>query len=288
MSVSGEASDLRTVRLPQGPVQYRDIGEGPTLLFVHGFLVNGEMWRKVYGPLSRTFRCIVPTLPLGGHTAPINPDADLTPLGVAQLVEDFMAALELQEVTVVACDTGGAFTQLLALHHPERISRLVLTNCDAFEHFVPPLLKPFIALFQMPGGASLLGFASQFRSVQNVLYALLAHTRLEPHVAESYFHGYIHNPKIRRDAKKVALGISNRYTLEAAEHFSEFHKPVLVAWGQDDRLFVFGERLADAFPNARLERVSNSKTFVSEDQPEVLTASIKLFMNETAREPVLT
>ena len=287
-SGSGETSALRTVQLPQGPVQYRDMGEGPTLLFVHGFLVNGEMWRKVYGPLSRTFRCIVPTLPLGGHALPMNPDADLTPPGVARLLADFMAALELREVTVAACDTGGAFTQLLAVHHPERISRLVLTNCDAFEHFVPPILKPFITLFRTPGGASFFGFTLRFRFVQKLLYALLAHARLEPHIAESYFQGYIHNPKIRKDAKKVALGISNHYTLEAAEHFSEFHKPVLVVWGQDDRLFVFGERLANAFPNARLKRVTNSKTFVSEDQPEILTASIKLFMNETAPHPIRT
>ncbi len=281
-------ASLRTVQLPQGPIQYRDMGAGPPLLFIHGFLVNGEMWRKVYPPLSEHFRCVVLTLPLGGHTKPIHQDADLTPLGVAQLIDDFMAALNLMDVTVIACDTGGAFTQLVAVHYPERVGSLVLTNCDAFEHFVPPLLKPFIALFQIPGGASLLGFAARFRSVQNLLYALLAHAKLEPHVAESYFEGYIHSPEIRRDAKKVALGVSNRYTLEAAERFSEFHKPVLVVWGQDDRLFVFGERLADAFPNARLERVANSRTFVSEDQPEILTESITLFVNDTIPQPVLT
>ena len=86
----------------------------------------------------------------------------------------------------------------------------------------------------------------------------------------------------------MALGISKRYTLDAAERFGEFHKPVSVVWGQDDRLFIFGERLAQAFPNARLERVAGSRTFVTEDQPEVLTKSITLFMNETISEPVPT
>ena len=280
------STDLRTVQLPQGPIQYKDIGEGPVLLFVHGFLVNGEMWRKVYHPLSARFRCVVPTLPLGGHAEPMREDADLAPLGVAQLIDDFMAALKLEDATIVACDTGGAFTQLVAVHHPERVGRLVLTNCDAFEHFVPPVLKPFIALFQMPGGPSLFGFALRFRLVQNLLYALLAHARLEPHVAKGYFTGFIHNPEVRRDATKVALGVSNRYTLDAAKRFCEFRKPVSVVWGQDDRLFVFGERLRDAFPNARLERVEGSKTFVSEDQPEVLAESITLFVNEATREPV--
>lgn len=281
-------SSLRTAQLPQGPIQYQDMGEGPTLLFVHGFLVNGEMWRKVYRPLSARFRCVVPTLPLGGHAHPIQEDADLSPLGVAQLIADFMAALGLDDVTVVACDTGGAFTQLLAVHHPERVGRLVLTNCDAFEHFVPPILKPFIFLFRLPGGPSFFAWTLRLRAVQKLLYALLAHAPLEPHIAKGYFKGFIHDRDIRRDATKVALGVSKRYTLDAAQRFGEFHKPVSVVWGQDDRLFVFGERLAQAFPNARLERVAGSRTFVPEDQPEVLTKSITLFMNETISEPVLT
>lgn len=276
-------TQVRTVRLPQGFIQYLDIGDGPVLLFVHGFLVNGEMWRKVYRPLSAHFRCIVPTLPLGGHLEPMREDADLTPPGVAQLIDDFMAALNLRDVTVIACDTGGAFTQLVAVNHPERVGRLVLTNCDAFEHFVPLILRPFIVMFRLPGGAFLFGLTLQLRPVQKLLYALLAHAPLEPHVGEGYFSGFIHSRAVRRDGTKVALGVSNRYTLEAAEHFAEFRKPVLVVWGQDDRIFRFGERLARAFPDARLERVAGSKTLVSEDQPEILSSLITAF----ALEPVL-
>jgi len=245
---------VRTVQLSQGPVEYLDVGNGPTLLFVHGLLVNGEMWRKVYRPLSACFRCIVPTLPLGGHSEPMREDADLTPPGVARLINDFMVALNLGNVTVVACDTGGALTQLAAVNHPERVGRLVLTNCDAFEHFPPPVLRPFEVLFRLPGGASFFGLAVRLRPVQNLLYALLAHAPLEPTIAEGYFKGFIHRRAVRRDTKKFISSISNRYTLEAAEHFSNFRKPVLVAWGEDDRFFTlrFGERLARAFPNARL------------------------------------
>lgn len=279
---SHDLTRVRTVQLSQGPVQYLDIGDGPVLLFVHGLLVNGEMWRKVYRPLSAHFRCIVPTLPLGGHSEPMPEDADLTPPGVAQLINDFMASLNLRDVTIVACDTGGALTQLVAVNHPERVGRLVLTNCDAFEHFPPPALRPFEVLFRLPGGASFFGLAVRLRPVQNLLYALLAHAPLEPTIAEGYFKGFIHRRKVRDDTKKFISSISNRYTLEAAEHFSEFRKPVLVVWGEDDRFFTlrFGERLAKAFPDARLERVKGSKTFVSEDQPEILSSLITAFALE--------
>lgn len=278
------SAQVHTARLSQGPVTYLDVGEGPVLLFVHGLLVGGEMWRKVYRPLSERFRCIVPTLPLGGHTEPMREDADLTPPGVARLIADLMLNLKLQDVTVVACDSGGAVTQLLAVRYPERVGRLVLTNCDTFEHFPPPLLKPFEILFRTPGGASLFGLAVRARPVQKLLYALLAHAPLEPHVADGYFGGYIQHPEVRRDAKKFIVGISNRLTLAAAEHFAEFRKPVLVVWGEDDRFFTlrFGQRLAAAFPDARFKQVKNSKTFVSEDQPEILSALISDFVPQLA------
>ncbi len=278
------SAQVHTVQLSQGAVQYLDIGEGPVLLFVHGILVNGGLWRKVYRPLSAHFRCIVPTLPLGGHTQPMREDADLTPPGVARLVAELMATLDLTDATVVANNTGGAITQLLAVYHPERVGRLVLTNCDAYENFLPPVLRPFQLLFRLPGGAAFFGLCLRWGPVQRLLYALLAHAPLEPDVGESYFGGFIRSPEVRRDTQKFALGISNRYTLEAAKHFPEFLKSVLIVWGQDDWIFTprFGERLAGAFPDARLERVEHSRTFVSEDQPERLTALITAFVPQPA------
>ena len=179
---------------------------------------------------------------------------------------------------------GGAVSQLLTVRHPERLGRLVLTNCDTFEHFPPPLLKPFEVLFRTPGGASLFGLAVRARPVQKLLYTLLAHAPLEPHVADGYFRGYIEHPEVRRDAKKFVLGMSNRLTLGAAEHFAEFRKPVLVVWGEDDRLFTprFGRRLAQAFPDARFESVKNSRTFISEDQPDILSDLITAFVPQPA------
>ena len=71
-------------RLPQGTIHYRDTGSGEPIVFVHGLLVNGGLWRKVTPALSREFRCIVPDLPLGSHRTPMAADADLSPPGVAR------------------------------------------------------------------------------------------------------------------------------------------------------------------------------------------------------------
>jgi len=101
------------VSLPQGTVRCTNQGTGPTLVFVHGLLANHLLWSRVIPPLISHFRCIAPDLPLGAHSHPFPPDADISPLGVARLIADFLEALDLQEVTLISNDTGGAMCQLV-------------------------------------------------------------------------------------------------------------------------------------------------------------------------------
>src|ERR1700736_3429149 len=143
------------IDLPQGRVHYRDAGNGEPRVCVHGLLVDGSLWRKVVPPLERDFRCIVPDWPLGSHREPMARDADLSPRGVAHLIADFLAALELERVTLVANDTGGAIAQLVATERPERLGRLVLTPCDAYENFLPPMFRGLQLLARVPGGMAL-------------------------------------------------------------------------------------------------------------------------------------
>lgn len=80
--VSGEMGEAR---LEQGVIRYRDVGSGPVLVFVHGVLVNGTLWRDVVARLCGEFRCIVPDLPLGGHSVPVRADAGCSHRGFASL-----------------------------------------------------------------------------------------------------------------------------------------------------------------------------------------------------------
>src|SRR6266487_5487234 len=137
---------FQEVSLPQGSVHYCDQGTGPTLVFLHGLLANSLLWSRVIPRLSGQFRCIAPDLPLGAHSHPMQPDADLSPPGVAQLVADFLEALDLHDVTLVGNDTGGALCQFVLDTDASRIGRLVLTNCDAFEKFPPAPFGALVAL----------------------------------------------------------------------------------------------------------------------------------------------
>src|SRR6201986_3495078 len=138
---------MSTIDISAGTIHYEENGpeNGRPVVFVHGYMMGGQLWRQVSERLAdRGLRCIAPTWPLGAHPQPLRPGADQTITGVAGMVAEVLAALDLDDVVLVGNDTGGVVTQLVAVHHPERLGALVLTSCDAFEHFPPPILKPVI------------------------------------------------------------------------------------------------------------------------------------------------
>ena len=66
------------VELSAGTIEYEDTGgSGPVVVLLHGLAMDGSLWRGVVADLRPDYRCVVPTLPLGGHRRPMRPDADL-------------------------------------------------------------------------------------------------------------------------------------------------------------------------------------------------------------------
>src|SRR5689334_9762337 len=106
MSLSAALGEEREVRLGAGTIRYRERGQGRPVVFAHGFLTNADLWRNVVPPLAQEWRCIAPDWPLGSHTVAMERGADLTPHGVARLVAEFLAALDLEDVVLVGNDTG--------------------------------------------------------------------------------------------------------------------------------------------------------------------------------------
>ncbi|HZS05575.1 MAG TPA: alpha/beta hydrolase [Blastocatellia bacterium] len=276
------SGDYRTVRLPQGAIRYREYGAGEPIVFAHGLLVNGELWRKVVPLLAGRYRCIVPDWPLGSHEEPMNADADLSPPGLAKLIADFLVALDLRSVTLVANDTGGAISQLVATGHPERIGRLVLTNCDCFDNFLPLAFRPLQWGAHVPGFLFLIAQTMRWPALPRLLLAPLTRRPPERAVTDAYVRPVISSHAVRRDVGKILKGISPRYTLAAAQQFAEFRRPVLLAWAPEDHFFPFAhaQRLSRLFPDARLKTIADSLTFIPEDQPERLAGLIADFMNE--------
>jgi pimeloyl-ACP methyl ester carboxylesterase len=286
MSISQALGEHREVQLPQGTLTYRERGSGEPIVFIHGLLVNGDLWRKIVPELSKDYRCVTPDLPLGSHARPMKEDGDLSPHGVAKLIDDFLAALDLRDVTLVGNDTGGAFCQIVVTRHPNRVGRLVLTPCDAYDNFPPRFFKYLLAPAALPGGALMLLQPMRFAAMRNspMGFGWLSKKGIDAQITDSWLRPARTNRGVRRDLADVMRGVNKRYTLEAAERLGEFNRPVLIVWAPEKDFFPWehAERLSQAFPDARVESIDDSYTFVSEDQPERLAALIAEF----ARKPV--
>jgi pimeloyl-ACP methyl ester carboxylesterase len=290
MSISPQLGEQRETTLDQGTIRYRERGNGEPIVFVHGALVNGDLWRKVVPELARDFRCISPDWPLGSHELPMKPDADLSPPGLARLIADFLEALELEAVTLVGNDTGGALCQLVVTRHPELIGRLVLTNCDAYDNFPPRLFHYLRWASRVPGGITALTQSLRLRALRRtpIAYGWLSKHGIDEQILDAYVRPLLVSRGVRQDAVKLLKGLDPEYTLSAARALSAFERPVLIAWARERDLFPWehAERLAATFPNARLEEIHDSWTFVPEDQPERLAELIAAFVREPVEEVV--
>jgi pimeloyl-ACP methyl ester carboxylesterase len=269
----------KEVQLPQGTIRYREAGEGKPIVFVHGYLVDHRLWDGVVDNLSDRFRCIAPDWPLAAHQVPMNPDADLSPPGLARLISDFLTKLELENVTIVGNDSGGAISQVLVTTYPDRIGRLVLTNCDTHENFPPGPFKLMPPIAKLPGGMHLIAAPFRIEAVARRAFAPFAKTKIPNDLIASWMEPAKKNSGILRDAGKVTAGMNKRYTLAAAEKLRSSQMPIRLLWAPGDRVFplFYAERLAGEAGNAELVQIENARTFVSLDQPERVAEEIAEF-----------
>jgi len=283
VAITAALGERRTVELPAGTIEYRERGEGRPVVFVHGVGVNGDLWRAVAPALADEFRCIAPDWPLGAHSHPLHADADLSLPGLGRIVADFLEALDLDGVAIVANDTGGAVSQWLVGHHAERIDRLVLTSCDAFEKFppTPQLYLEYAA--RLRALMWLVAWTVRFKPVQRLptAYGWTTRRPIDAEVMRSYTTPIRANPDVRRDLARLLRAVDTRYMFEAADALPRFDHPALVLWAADDKLFPreHGRRLAELLPQGTFETMPDSRTFIPEEQPERLAARVRDFLS---------
>ncbi|MEU1484719.1 alpha/beta fold hydrolase [Streptomyces sp. NPDC005752] len=275
---------MTEVTLSAGVVEYEDTGgDGPVVVLLHGVAMNGSLWRHVVSGLRPDFRCVVPTLPLGGHRRPMRPDADLTVLGVAHLVAEFLDELDLDDVTLVMSDWGGA-QALVAEGRDRRIGRLVITSCEAFDNFPPGLPgRNLYAAAKAPGGLRLAFALLKLKPVRRLpmTWGWMSRRPVPHDVMDDWFRPLWTSAAIRRDLRAYVLGVPPRDELLAwAQALRTFDRPALVVWAAEDKVMppAHGRRLADLLPEGELVEIADSYTLIPEDQPQRLTEAIRAFV----------
>lgn len=274
------------VELSVGRIEYEDTGgDGPVLVFIHGLLMNGSVWRHVVDELAPDYRCVLPTWPLGGHRRPMRPDADLSLAALGLLIGEFLDRLDVREVTLVQNDWGGAQV-LLAHGGSTRIAALVLTACEAFDDYPPRPARPIVTLARIPGGLALLMQAHRLRAVRRAPggWGWMSKRVVPAQVMDDWFAPATANKTIRRDLAKYVTSVPPRSVLlEWAARSESFDKPVLIVWATEDRVMrrENGQRLVEQFPDARLVEIGDSYTLIPEDQPAQLVRAIRGFLSST-------
>jgi pimeloyl-ACP methyl ester carboxylesterase len=275
------------VELAAGTIEYEDTGgDGPTIVFGHGLIMDGSLWRDVVADLRRDYRCVLPTLPLGAHRRPMRPDADLAMRGMVEILGEFIEALDLREITLAMSDWGGPLL-LVGGPHDARIARLVVCSCEAFDN-VPPKgparLLPYLA--RIPGGLDVALLPFRFDRLRRLpmTYGLLSKRPVPREVMDRWFGPIRDRREIRRDLRKYVRSApqGRREMVAAADALARFDRPALVAWAGEDRMMPaeHGRRLAELLPQGRLVEIADSYTLISEDQPAVLAAHVREFLAE--------
>jgi pimeloyl-ACP methyl ester carboxylesterase len=279
---------MPAVTLSAGTIHYEEygpVGSRP-IVFIHGYTMASSLWR----PLARRLggwgsRCIAPTWPLGAHSEPMADGADMTMEGIAALVGEFLEALDLDDVVLVGNDTGGAIAQIVATTTPERLGALVLTSCDAFEHFPPGgSFKTLIAAAKFAPTFHAVTAPLRTRAVRDRGYGQLAHADIDDLVRE-WVEPVLTNSRVREDLRRFTASLHTETVLDAGARLPQFTKPALIAWSADDTFFAVddGRRLAEALPDSRFELIEGARTFSMIDQPDVLAELIAEFAHATEK-----
>jgi pimeloyl-ACP methyl ester carboxylesterase len=285
--IFGEEPAMPEVALSAGVVEYTDTeGGGPVIVFLHGLLMDGSLWEAVVEDLRTDYRCVVPTLPLGGHRRPMNEEADLTLPAMARLVAEFLERVALADVTLVGNDWGGA-QLLISEGCDERVGRIVITSSEAFDNYPPGLPGRTVEIaLKVPGGLYGALASLRVRPLRRLpfTYGWMS-KRLPDELLDAWIRPALGSREIRRDLRKYGAHVPPKATLmDWAQRQASFDRPVLVAWASEDKVMPpeHGRRLAAMFPQGRLVEIGDSYTLIPIDQPAVLAGHIRTFIEEAA------
>lgn len=275
---------MTEIELSAGTIEYLDTGgEGPVLVLLHGLMMDASLWDGPIAELSADHRCVAPTLPLGAHRHAMHADADLSLPGIARLVAEFLDRLDLQDVTLVGNDTGGALVQLLMCDGAARVGRVVLASCDAFDNFPPGLTGKTLVLTGKlsPRMFGLFMQQMRLRMIRRLPIAFGWLTMRGDAATARWMKPVLKQPEIRRDAVRMlrAAGADTNLLLKAAERLPSFNRPALVVRASGDRVMPpeHGQRLAELLPHGRLVEIDDSYTLIPLDQPAGLAQVIREF-----------
>jgi pimeloyl-ACP methyl ester carboxylesterase len=275
--------ETRYVDVDRARICYRKAGEGPALVFLHGFPLSGFTWRKVVPELAKHFTCYAfDLIGLGQSTSP--DAADFASPGQARVFRQALRAEGIESYALTGNDTGGWIARELALLEPERVTHLALTNTEIPGHR-PPWIPIYQTLVRLPGSSFVI---SQMLASRRLRRSPLGFGGCfaDRGLIEGEFTDEFVSPLRSSPARLSGMfRFLEQMKFERIDQFAGLHgklsMPVAFLWASADPTFPVetARAMASQFPNvAHFRTIENAKLFVHEEQPAAVAAWLMEFL----------
>jgi pimeloyl-ACP methyl ester carboxylesterase len=272
----------KTVATPTGQIAYTEVGEGPAALFVHGVFLNSRLWRDVIAGVADVRRCIAVDLPGHGRTGPLD-GCDYSLTALARVLEEVCDALGLDQVDLVANDTGGAVAQVFAATHPERLRSFTLTNCDCHDNLPPADFKQVVDLAKIGELAPVvMQLAADPELARSPIGLGSGYERAESLSDEKVddFLGPFRSSAAATALQACVAALDAAELLAVEPALEKLDVPTLVAWGTGDQFFdvSWAWWLRDTIPGVKeVVTFDGAKLFFPDERAAELIPVLRRF-----------
>ena len=274
-----------------GRIAYIDKGTGPAALFLHGFPLSSFQWRGAIERLSPYRRCLAPDSMGLGYTEPA-PGQSVTPAAQVEMIAAFLDHLGVQQIDLIANDSGGAVAQLFVAKYPQRARTMLLTNCDVETDSPPSALLPIIDLARAGLYPERLlepwlrhkDLARSATGLGGICYSNPTHPT--DAALDQYLRPLVASPERKALVNRYTLGLAPNPLEGIASQLRQCTVPTRIVWGMSDTIFSTRspDYLAAILPRfLGIRRIDQAKLFFPEEYPDLIAQEARLLWNRASR-----
>jgi pimeloyl-ACP methyl ester carboxylesterase len=262
-----ETTTLDTVQVDGLKVGYRELGEGPPVLLVHGWPTSSHLWRDVMPAMAGGNRVIAVDLPgFGASDKPVDATYDFA--FFERAIEGLLEALGVGEVGIAVHDLGGPVGVHWAIRNPDRVTRLALLNTLLFPPFAPEVME-FVTQLMTPGEREKLTSREGLGELMRLAFAD------DANVSEDVLDAIV--APFPDDGSRLALaragvGLDLEGLAEIDKRFSELRMPLRAVYGEQDGVLPdVAETMARVkreHPETEVTALPDCGHFLQEEAPE--------------------
>jgi 2,6-dioxo-6-phenylhexa-3-enoate hydrolase len=224
-----EASTSRYVQLSKLRLHYNDVGQGPTLICIHGGGPGANSWSNFVtniGAFAPHYRLVLVDLPRFGKSDKVSIDGP--PLTfMAAVLKEFMDALDIARAPIIGNSYGGQVALKAAIDYSERVSSLTLIgSAPVVQSLFSPMpvegVKLIGSYYRGAGGPTLAKMRQILSTLvfdQSLITDELVRTRYEASI----------------DSETVKINMVPGTRQDLTAELGKVKAPTLVIWGMDDR-----------------------------------------------------